>query len=259
MESKLYRMREFVHPADDRSLIVDTSKGLSMGALPGLERFAAAVKPVLPLVDGCVTSPGQLRRLGDRTRQDAGVLVRTSWTNVLRGEDFVLPPETTQYLLLINAYDAQELGASATVVDFLLGFEEEIESQCMHNTVQLSFEGSQIGLPLIVDLQAVGSRVVLRSKAIELGLSYALEGGADGVVVPWPGSESFKTIMTMSAEVPVWVKPDTLSIESPEIIKALDLGAVGVWLDERVFAQADPRAVLGSFNQLVHRPVQETA
>jgi DhnA family fructose-bisphosphate aldolase class Ia len=259
MESKLYRMREFVNPADDHSLVIDTSKGLSNGALPGLERFAEAVKPVLPLLDGLVTSPGQVRRLTDRTRTDAGLLVRVDWTNALRDKDFVLPPETIHYMLLTDPIGAQDLGSSAMVTYFLLGFDEEIDARCMTNTVQLAFEGSQVGLPLIIDLQPIGSRIVLPSKAIELGVSYALEGGADGITIPWPGTESFKTILTMAAEVPVWVKPDTLDPEALEIETALKLGAVGVWLDERIFAQPDPAKLIQSFSKRVHTQALETA
>ena len=248
MESKLYRIREFINPTDNHSLIVDTSKGLSFGALPGLERFAAAIRPVLPLLDGLVTSPGQVRRLADRTRTDAG----------LRDDDFVLPPETIHYMLLVDPIDAQDLGSSGMVINFLLGFEEEIESQCMHNTVQLAFNGSQIGLPLIIDLQPIGSRIVLRSKAIELGVSYALEGGADGIAIPWPGEESFKTIVTMAAEVPIWVKPETLDPSSIETATALELGAVGIWLDERVFSDPVPTELIQQFSTRVHAQMLET-
>ena len=258
MESKLYRIREFVNPTDNHSLIVDTSKGLSFGALPGLERFAAAIRPVLPLLDGLVTSPGQVRRLADRTRTDAGLLVRADWTNALRDNDFVLPPETIHYMLLVDPIDAQDLGSSGMVINFLLGFEEEIESQCMHNTVQLAFNGSQIGLPLIIDLQPIGSRIVLRSKAIELGVSYALEGGADGIAIPWPGEESFKTIVTMAAEVPIWVKPETLDPSSIETATALELGAVGIWLDERVFSDPVPTELIQQFSTRVHAQMLET-
>jgi DhnA family fructose-bisphosphate aldolase class Ia len=259
MESKLYRIREFINPADAHSLVLDSSKGLSMGVLPGLERFAEAVKPLLPLLDGLVTSPGQVRRLADRTRSDAGLLVRADWTNALRDDDFVLPPETIHYMLLVDPVDVQDLGSSAMVTYFLLGFEEEIDSRCMINTVQLAFEGSQVGLPLIIDLQPVGSRIVLRSKAIELGVSYAMEGGADGIAIPWPGEESFKTILTMAAEVPVWIKPDTLDPDDPEVLTALELGAVGVWLDERIFAELDPAQLIQSFSERVHTQAPETA
>jgi DhnA family fructose-bisphosphate aldolase class Ia len=257
MDNKLYRIREFVNPADGRSLVVDTSKGLSLGALPGLEQFGAAVKPVLPFADGVVTSPGQARRLAMRTREEAALLVRADWTNALRGEDFVLPPETIKHLLLLEPQDALDLGASALVNYFLLGHEEHIEAQCMHNTVQLALDGGKISMPLIVDVEPTGPRVVLRSKSIELGVSYAMEGGADGIAVPWPGSESFKTILIMAAEVPVWVKPSSLDTNDPETTGALETGAAGFWLDERIFTLPNPAARVQAFSALVHNQAPE--
>ncbi len=107
-------------------------------------------------------------------------------------------------------------------------------------------------MPLIVDVQPTGPRVVLRSKAIELGVSYALEGGADGVVIPWPGVESFKTIKTMTGSLPVWIAPSTLDPDRQEVAEALKLGAAGVWLNERVFAEADPGGVVAAFRDRVH-------
>ena len=258
MDNKLYRIREFVNPADGRSLVLDTSKGLSLGTLPGLEHFTAAVEPVLPLADGVVISPGQTRKLTARRRQDAALLVRADWTNALRSENFVLPPETINYIALLEPTDALDLGASALVIHFLLGHEEHIEAQCLHNTVQLALHGSQVGMPLIVDVQPIGPRVVLRSKAIELGVSYALEGGADGMAVPWPGAASFKTIKTMTGELPVWVKPTKLDVEDAELADALELGAVGFWLDERAFAQPDQTAIVRAFAALVHKRAPAT-
>ena len=40
MQSKMYRLREFIDPRDEHSLIVDASAGLSLGPLPGLEKFS---------------------------------------------------------------------------------------------------------------------------------------------------------------------------------------------------------------------------
>ena len=207
-----YRLREFVNPADQRSLIVDTSTGLVLGVRPGLEHFAEAVTPILPHVDGIVTSPGQSRVLAHRTRQDAALLVRADWTNALRGQvdDFVLPPETVQYVSLLDSAGALDLGASGVVIHFLLGYAETIEAECLKRTVALALDGASNGLPLIVDVQPTGSRVVLRSKAIELGVSYALEGGASGIAIPWPGPESFQSIKTMTGDLPVWLKPSDL-------------------------------------------------
>jgi len=252
MDNKLYRLNEFINPADGRSLVVDTSNGLALGALPGLEQFSAAVRPILPLADGVVTSPGQARRLATRTKDDAGLLVRADWTNALRADDFVLPPETVAYVPLLEPADALDLGASAVVLHFLLGYEEAIEARCLHQTVQLALNGNSSGMPLIVDVQPTGPRVVLRSKAIELGVSYALEGGADGVVIPWPGLESFKIIKTMTGSLPVWIAPSTLDPDRQEVAEALKLGAAGVWLNERVFAEADPGGVVAAFRDRVH-------
>jgi DhnA family fructose-bisphosphate aldolase class Ia len=245
-------MQELLNPEDGRGLIIDTSSGLSLGALPGLEHFTEAVQPVLQLADGIVVSPGQARRLPDRTRSEAALLVRGDWTNALRSQDFVLAPETTSRVSLLDPGDALDLGASALVIYFLLGYEEQIEADCLRTTVQQAFRGGQVGLPLIVDVRPTGPRVVLRPKAIELGVSYALEGGADGVVVPWPGHGSFEVIQSMAVGSPVWVKSTSFETAESELDDAIQLGAAGPWLDEGLFARTDPVATLETLRARVH-------
>ena len=252
MNSKILHLREFITPADNRSLVVDTSGGLSLGPLPGLEYYTRAVMPLLPLVDAVIASPGQCRRLSGRTRQDAALLVRADWTNALRTPDFVLSPEVIIHLPVLTPQGALDLGASALVLHFLLGHEEHIEAGCLRTTVQYAIQGRQIGMPLLIEVQPVGKRVALRSKAIELGVSYALEGGADGVAVPWPGRESLETILTMSAEVPVWIKPTALEDSQAELAEALELGVTGLWLDERIFTQPEPIKLLQTLSAQIH-------
>lgn len=254
MNNKQYRLQEILNPNDGRSLVVDTSNGLVLGTVPGLEHFTDVVKPLLPMMDGVVTSPGQARNLGMRTRQEAALLVRADWTNALRGDDFVLPPENIQYIPLIDSSDALDLGANALVMHFILGHSEEIESQCLQRVVHLALDGTAVGMPLIVDVQPIGPRVVLRNKAIELGVSYALEGGADGIVIPWPGTKSFETICAMTSGMPVWVKPASMEADAVELSEALRLGAAGFWLDEHFFASAGPASILQTFQTLVHIP-----
>ena len=257
MESKTYRLRELINPSDGHSLVVDASAGLSLGPLPGLEQFAPAVHQVLPFVDGLIASPGQVDNLAGRTRTDAAVLVRADWTNALRGKDFVLPPEQISHIPLLSPSNALDLGASAMVVYFLLGFEEYIEADCLRSTVQLVLEGTKVGMPLIVDVQAIGPRVVLESKAIELGVSYSLEAGADGISVPWPGEISFQTIIAMASGVPVWIKPSRLPIDESVLQQVLDLGGSGLWVDHQLFASEDIPDLLESMNGLLH-PNQST-
>jgi DhnA family fructose-bisphosphate aldolase class Ia len=252
MESKTYRLRELFKPADGHSLVVDASGGLSLGPLPGLEQFAPAIQQVLPHVDGLVSSPGQAKNITGRTRADAALLVRADWTNALRGPDFVLSPEHISHIPLLSPSDALDLGASALVVYFLLGFEEQIEAGCLRNTVQLALEGSKVGMPLIVDVQAVGPRVVLESKAIELGVSYSLEAGADGIAVPWSGGESFQTIIAMASGVPVWIKPSQLPVQENELQQVLDLGGSGLWLDHHLFDRENITQILERINGQLH-------
>ena len=114
MDNKQYRFNDLFNPIDSRSLVVDTSSGLVLGALAGLERFDDAVQPLLSYIDGVVTSPGQARNLGTRTQQQAGLIVRADWTNALRGDDFVLPPENIVYLPLLEPDDALDLGFGAS-------------------------------------------------------------------------------------------------------------------------------------------------
>jgi DhnA family fructose-bisphosphate aldolase class Ia len=239
-------MRELFNFGNGYSLMIDTSSGLVLGALPGLDDFESAIKPMLPLVDGIVTSPGQSQRLGKRTRQEAALILRADWTNALRAKDFVLPPETIQYIPILNVADAVELGANGLVMHFLLGHEEAIEAACQKRVVTLAMEGLKLGMPLLVDVLPIGPRVVLREKAIELGVSYAVEGGADGVVIPWPGEVSMKTILAICSETPVWVRLTGSDPGSPELTQALELGAAGIWVDERIFTLADPAAFMTS-------------
>jgi len=253
MNTKNYRLREFINPGDRRSIIVDSSGGLSRGPLPGLECYSETVTPILPLVDGLVASPGKSLKLSGRTRHDAALLVRADWTNALRDSEFVLPPESIRYVPLLMPEEALDLGASAIVLYFLLGHEEEIEAACLRQTVQAALAGCQIGMPLIVDVQPIGPRVVLRSKAVELGVSYAFEGGADGVAVPWPGEESFETILTMASEAPVWIKPSSLENAQSELASGITKGGTGLWLNEELFSHPKGVQILSSINAQIHQ------
>ena len=248
-----YRLKEFIHPQDGRSLIVDASSGLSLGVLPGLEDFARGLHPALALVDGIVCSPGQLRRFSKLRREEASLLVRVDWTNTLRGEDFVLPPADPHRVPILSAQDALDLGAVAIVGTLLLGYEEEIEAGCMRSIVEWAISGKAIGMPLIVEVRTTGPQISLPGKAIELGASFALEGGADSIIVPYPGTRSLKTIAAF-VSVPWLLKPTGLDSSTTELEEALGLGATGLFQDHRVFGVAGAATTLASFKAMLHQP-----
>ena len=251
MNGIVFRMNEFIAQSDQRSLIIDTSAGIALGALPGLEDFNQAVRPLLPLADGVVCSPGQMRRLTAATRQDAGLLMRMDWSNTLRGADFVLPPEHARQFQIFSAQDALDFGATGMVLSFLLGYEEEIEAACLKATVTLSLTGKDLGLPLVVEVKPSGPRVSLPNKAVELGASYALEGGADVIVVPYAGAASLKTIGEM-VSVPWLIKPGRWEQAAEQMDEAIQYGAAGVWLDHTLFAQSDPAGRLTGLRNRLH-------
>ena len=246
-----YRLQYFIDKTDQHALLVDTSAGLSLGALPGLENFAQSVGAILPLADGVVCSPGQITKLGPLQRQHAGLLVRMDWNNTLRRADFVLPSSSPQRIPILTAQDALDLGAAGMVTTFLLGYEEEIEAACLHSTVQLALNGKTLGLPLVVEVQASGERVSNPGKAVELGASYALEGGADVIVVVYPGPQSLKTIGQFIS-VPWLIRPTTVKQASDELQEALASGAAGLWLDHAIFSEKDFPALLETFRHRLH-------
>jgi len=251
MQGVEYRLQAFIKSSDQRSLIVDASAGLSLGALPGLENFTPAVRRIMPQVDGVVCSPGQINKFAGTTKEDAGLLVRVDWHNTLRSGEFVLPVIKPQRVPVLTAQDALDLGAVGMVMTFLLGYEEELEAACLHATVNLALDGKSLGMPLIVEVQASGPRVSLPGKAVELGVSYALEGGADVIVVPYPGRRSLETIGQF-ASVPWLLKPTSLDSALPELKEAISLGAQGLWIDFTLFAQPDPSGLLQSFYRNLH-------
>jgi DhnA family fructose-bisphosphate aldolase class Ia len=143
------------------------------------------------------------------------------------------------------------------VISFLLGYQEEIEAACLKTTVTLAIEGRPAGMPLVVEVRPTGRRVSIPSKAVELGASYALEGGADVIAIPYPGTSSLKTISQFVC-VPWLVKPTSFSNAQQELQEALDLGCSGLWLDHTLFAQANPAQVLQALRAQLH-PVPSIA
>ncbi len=237
-----HRLAEFISPTG-RGLILDASAGLSLGVLPGLAHFAQNIKPYCGLVSGLVCSPGQVGRLQPLNKQDAGLLVRMDWTNTLRNADFVLPPQEPHRVELLSAQDALDLGACGMVTTLLLGYAEEVEAASIRATVQLALSGKQLGLPLVAEVRPSGPRVALFGKAVELGASYALEGGADVIVTPHPGPASLATLGKMLS-VPWLIKPTRLEAAQTELAEALAAGAAGLWLDHTLFSLPDAAGFL---------------
>ncbi len=230
MEKHNNHLKDFPFGSDHPVTLLDTSGGLSLGALPGLEEFGQAIPKILPGLDGLICSPGQLRRLSSTTVSGTKLFVRMDWTNILRDANFPLPPHTPVHLSILDPQDAVALAASGMVVDLLLGYEDAIEAHCLKLIVQLALAGRELELPLIVEVRTSGPNVAAMDKAIELGASLAQEGGADTIIVSNPGLDSLKNIAAMLT-VPWLLKPSSAKTDLTDCEAAFDLGAAGIWLD----------------------------
>jgi hypothetical protein len=56
----------------------------------------------------------------------------------------------------------------------------------------------------------------------------------------------------MAAGSPVWIKPTSFEEAAAELGDALQMGAAGVWLDQRIFARPDRIADLEILRAQVH-------
>ena len=91
------------------------------------------------------------------------------------------------------------------------------------------------------------------TKDVNAVVAGALEGGADVIVLPYPGQDSLKTISQFSS-VPWLVKPPKIDDARSVLSETLALGGSGLWLDQTVFTQSDPAGFLEGLLGAIHPP-----
>ncbi|MDZ7270471.1 MAG: hypothetical protein ONB17_02545 [candidate division KSB1 bacterium] len=236
---KTIRISDFVHAADGRALLLDTTLPGSIGAVPGLEHTAEALAEVTDIVDGLIVNPGQAEHhaefLGGRHR--ASPLVRVDWTNAFRGQDFCLPATEFRHLFISDAEDALALGASAAVASLFLGFDDEAEARNIEALSHLARECTRLALPLVVDIRPIGYKVGPSNfeESVKLGLSFMQELGADVLIIP-PCSQGTCATIGGWIAVPVLVRMEEFP-EAAHIDAFLAAGLRGFVLGEKVFAR----------------------
>ncbi|MEW6201856.1 MAG: hypothetical protein AB1546_07765 [bacterium] len=233
---KEYRLAELRDPASGRMLLADTSAAASIGAVRGLEDLRKAAEETREKVTGIILNPGQCERLAGLLggRGNAVSVVRVDWTNVFRGADFAVPMETPSHIKLASGEDVLEMGGCAAMAFFLLGFDDDFEAQNIVFMTDLLRECARIGVPVAADVRPAGPKITEANfrESVPLAVSFMQEGGADVIVVPFPGEDVFKMIMEF-ATVPILVRETNLQI----IETSVKLGASGVVLPEEIFTK----------------------
>jgi DhnA family fructose-bisphosphate aldolase class Ia len=238
---KTLRLAEFWREGQ-KSLLADISLPGMLGPMPGLDVPAEAVKTLAPLVDGLIVNPGiaEKQSVVFAGKLGGAPLVRLDWTNVHRPGDFVLPPGEVRRVSLGTAEDAVQLGACAAVASFLLGYDEDFESRNVQALSFLARECARVSLPLVAEVNLVGPKIdpAKFDGAVQLSVSFMVEAGTDGIIIPMPGVEALELLLEY-APVPLFVKVDDASLgvwQATPLQDALRMGCAGVCLGSRVLA-----------------------
>lgn len=188
---KELRLANLLRPPHGRGLWIDASAPAALGQMPGLEDAAAAVVPAAAAADGIVLNPGMAERLAGRLpgKRGAGLIIRLDWTNAFRGAGYPLPAREVRQVQIGTMAQARFLGAEAVIMSLLLGYNEEFEAAGVERMAAAARECEALGLPFVVDIRPSGPRVRAENwaGAVKLGAGFAVEGGADAVVLPHPG------------------------------------------------------------------------
>jgi len=199
---KELRMAEFLNPVDGQSLILDTTIAGSNGYTGELLDAKKTIPEAASVSDGIILNPGQHERISDLLpgKHGAATMIRLDWTNVFRGQDFPLGCQKEHRVMIAQPEDALYAGASCAVVYFLLGFDEDFESDNITDIAECARKCSDINLPLIIDLRLCGPKIGPKNKnsAVKLGTGIMVEGGADGIIIPCPDEDTFATLLEFS-------------------------------------------------------------
>jgi len=237
---KTIRIGDIINPDNQRGLWIDTSITASVGSVTGLENFRDTISIINTHCDGIIVNPGQLEHqaelLGGSRR--AAPIVRLDWTNYFRDERFCLPAKQIHRVLISSIEDALTLGASAAVVRYLMGLDDEFEAKNVQSISFTAKEAYRESLPLIVEICPVGEKVDARNfdNTIKLGVACILEVGADCLIIPECSSETIREIGNW-VDIPVLFKnskvPD-LAMQN----QVLNAGLSGFLIDETIFADS---------------------
>jgi len=238
---KTIRLSDLVNPIDGRNLIIDTSITVSIGAMEGLEHFKETVAGINTICDAIIINPGQLEHhaelLGGSHR--AAPLVRMDWTNYYRKADFCLPAKRIYRVMISSVADALYIGASAGLVRYLMGFDDDFEAENVKSISLITKDAYRESLPIIVEICPFGEKVNQHNieGTIKLGVACMLEAGADGIIIPECSLEVMQAIGEW-ADISVIIRLSKYT-KSKELDSIFEAGLSGILLGGNIFQMPD--------------------
>lgn len=230
---------------DGRVVMLAIDHGYFMGATHGMEQPALAIKDLLPHVDSLMLSPGILRTCVEPNFAK-GIVLRAS------GGNTILDKDIDDEEIILSAYEAVKLGASAVAVSIFVSADHS--HQTIMNLANMINDASNYDLP-VLGVTAVGK--ALKDKKEKRYLAHAsriaAELGAD--IVKTYYCEDFEEVVA-KCPVPIVVaggpKLDTYKDVLNLCYNAVREGAIGVDMGRNIWQSDYPAAIIQGINAIVH-------
>jgi DhnA family fructose-bisphosphate aldolase class Ia len=238
----------------NRTLIIALDHGIHFGPVSGIENLGETIRKVIEGgPDGLLLSPGAAATFSDL------LLGRNAPSVVLRADRYSVKPDAM--LQIASATGAASLGADALIIFMIAGFEDDnVTFQNIEHVARFGSECKRIGMPLIVEVTAWGSKIPedekLDVKYLQPMARQAAELGADLLKIPYPEDmESFRKILrTCPVPCTVLGGPKTEKVRDflQSIKDAVDAGAAGATVGRNVWAHENPVGMVRALRMIIH-------
>lgn len=171
---------------------------------------------------------------------------------IYRDKEFCLPATDIRRVTISNVEDALNIGATAILVRYIMGMEDEFEAENVRSISLLARSADRNGLPVIVEICPTGDQI--RGKnfdaIVKLGVACMLEAGVDGLIVP-PCSPDVLREIGDWADIPLILKTDELPALN-QLESVFTTGFAGILLSEAILGKSDFIADLANLYNRIH-------
>lgn len=259
MIGKIKRLRRLWNERSQRILMVPLDHGVTIGPVPGLDKFRPTVKTLINGgVDAVVMHKGMIAQNYDLlTDGKPGLIMHLSASTVLGGDP-------TWKVLTGTVEEALAMGCDAVSVHVNLGSMHEAEM--IRDFSKVAGECIRYGLPLLAMVYSRGKNIVKENDPALIRHAARIGGelGADLVKVSYTGDpDSFQDVV-MGCPVPVLVaggeRKDDVAGVLRMTAEVLEVGAKGVSIGRNIFQHERPKLLIDTLSLIIHDNVPwETA
>jgi class I fructose-bisphosphate aldolase len=243
---KKIRLKRILRP-DAGTLVVAFDHALVLGPVPGTLDPAGQIRRFVEAkADAILLNLGNFRHFAEAVSlgYHPGLIARLDWTTVF-DDAAKTGPHGFQTCLVAHPEDALQAGADAVITFLVVGSgDAEFERKEVERVGSLARECERIGLPLVVESLARGTRVEnpREPKWLMLHTRMAAELGAD--IIKTENATDVETLrsVTSACPIPILVLGGSRTGSDEEVMNTVrgivEAGAAGLLFGRNIF-QAD--------------------